>query len=71
MSRAGHLAWAKERALEYADRGETAQAMASLGSDLSKHPGTKEHSGLWLMMMLAMAGQLDAPGELRKFIEGD
>ena len=70
MNRAEHLAWAKERALEYAERGDVANAMASLGSDLNKHPETKGHSGMELMMMLAMSGHLDSPAELRKFIEG-
>jgi hypothetical protein len=70
MTRAEHLQWAKDRALEYADRGDMANAMASLGSDLSKHPETAGHSGMELMMMLAMTGNLDRPGELRKFIEG-
>lgn len=70
MTRDEHLQWAKDRALEYADRGDLANAMASLGSDLNKHPGTKNHAAMELMMMLAMNGHLDAPGELRKFIEG-
>ncbi len=70
MTRAEHLAWAKQRALEYADTGDVAQAMASLGSDLNKHPETRGHSGMELMMMLAVGGHLSAPGELRKFIEG-
>jgi hypothetical protein len=39
-------------------------------ADLRKHPETKNHSGMELMMMMAMAGQFDRPGELRKFIEG-
>ena len=29
MTRAEHLRWAKDRALEYADRGDVANAMAS------------------------------------------
>ena len=70
MTRTEHLQWAKGRALEYAARGENADAMASLTSDLSKHPETADHSGLELMMMLAIAGQFEQPGELRKFIEG-
>ena len=41
MDRAEHLQWAKDRALEYADMGDVANAMASLGSDLNKHPDTK------------------------------
>lgn len=69
-TRAEHLAWCKQRALEYADRGDMTNAIASMGSDLNKHPETEGHSGMELMMMMAMAGQLDRPGELRKFIEG-
>ncbi len=70
MTRAEHLAWAKERALEYADQGENADAMASLISDLNKHEGTRGHMGVELMTMLAMAGHFEQPGELRKCIEG-
>jgi hypothetical protein len=70
MTRAEHLKWAKDRALEYADMGDVSQAMASLGSDLNKHPETKGHGGMELMMMLAVGGHLDDPGALRKYIEG-
>ena len=70
MTRAEHLRWAKDRALEYADRGDMPNAIASLGSDLSKHPETENHSGMELMMMLALGGHLNSPGEMRKFIEG-
>lgn len=69
-TRTEHLQWAKDRALEYADRGDLAQAMSSLGSDLNKHPETRDHAGMQLMMLLAIGGHLDAPGELRKCIEG-
>lgn len=69
-TRAEHLAWCKQRALEYADRGDTANAIASLSWDLSKHPETKNHGDMQLMMMMAISGQFDRPGELRKFIEG-
>jgi hypothetical protein len=70
VTRTEHLAWAKERALEYADRGDVAQAMASLGSDLNKHPDTAGHSGIELMTMLAMTGHLSTSREVREFIEG-
>jgi len=69
-TRAEHLRWAKDRALVYADQGDVALAMASLGSDLNKHPETKGHAGMELFAMLAMTGNLDRPGELRHFIEG-
>lgn len=37
MTRAEHLAWAKERALEYVEAGQLGQAVNSMISDLSKH----------------------------------
>jgi hypothetical protein len=40
VSRAQHLAWCKERALHYLDRGDYSQAIASMGSDLTKHKET-------------------------------
>jgi len=71
-TRAEHLQWAKDRALEYADRGDTGGAIASLNSDLGKHPETAPSCELitGLMMPLLMMGKFDHPGELRKFIEG-
>lgn len=41
VSREEHLAWAKERALEFLDLGEVQEAWSSLVSDLSKHGETK------------------------------
>lgn len=70
MTRDEHLAWAKQRALEYADQGDAQQAMASIASDLNKHPETENHSGIELGMMLLMTGNLSGPQEVREFIEG-
>jgi hypothetical protein len=70
VNRAEHLQWCKDRALEYAGRGDWPNAIASMASDLGKHPETKDHSGIELMTMLAMTGEFERPGELRRFIEG-
>lgn len=72
MTRAEHLKWAKDRALEYADQGDAANAMASLRSDLGKHPDTASSVSIVdeLMFPLAMMGDFERPGELRRFIEG-
>jgi hypothetical protein len=56
--------------LEYANRGETAEALSSMVVDLANHPETKDIEIGFLGTMLAMSGQLDTPGELREFIEG-
>jgi len=72
MDRAEHLQWAKDRALEYADRGDTGSAISSLMQDLADHPETAESCEIitGLMMPLAMMGNFERPGELRRFIEG-
>ena len=72
MTGAEHLAYCKERALEYADRGEAGAAMSSLIQDLGAHPETEDSVRVVtdLMFPLAMMGDFARPGELRKFIEG-
>ncbi len=70
VSRADHLAWCKSRALEYIAAGDGTQAFTSMGSDLGKHPETVGHPGIKLGMMQLMAGQLDSPEAMRRFIEG-
>ncbi len=37
-SRTEHLKWCKERALEYLEEGDLNRAVASMASDLLKHP---------------------------------
>ena len=69
-TRAEHLAWCKQRALEYVNAGDLPQAMASMGSDLGKHPETAGHSAIQLGMMLLMGGHLNTQQAMRKFIEG-
>lgn len=38
--RAAHLQWCKDRALEYVRAGDLENAIASMQSDLTKHPET-------------------------------
>jgi hypothetical protein len=64
------LAWAKGRALAYASQGDLSGALASIASDLNKHPETAGHAGVELMMLLAMGGHLKSVTEVRDFIEG-
>jgi hypothetical protein len=66
--RADHLAWCKGRALEYVDDGDLEGALASLASDLRKHPQTKPSAEItFLGVPHVLAG--DGRG-LRHFIEG-
>lgn len=66
-----HLAWAKERALEYVDdAGSPVDAITSLLSDLRKHPDTRDHGGIELTGMLMLGGFLTDQSEVRRHIEG-
>ena len=67
MTRAEHLAWAKERALAYLPDWMT--AMASFISDLGKHKETAGHAVIELMGMHALSGLLNER-ECRSLIEG-
>ncbi len=70
MTRAEHLKWCKDRALEYVDLGDTSQAYASMVSDMRKHTETENHSAIELGMMMLMGGHLSTQEEMRKFILG-
>ena len=70
MTRAEHLQWCKDRALEYVDAGQLSQALASLISDLNKHPETQGHTAIELGTMLSMGGKLSTPEQMREFILG-
>lgn len=70
MTRAEHMEWCKQRALEYVERGEFDQAVASMSSDLGKHPETENHAGIQLGFIELMSGQLKTVEDCRKFING-
>lgn len=70
MTRAEHLAWCKQRAIEYVDAGDLPNAFASVMSDLAKHPETHGHAGIELGYMLSMTGNLSTSRDMRDFIEG-
>lgn len=70
MTRAEHLAWCKQRALEYVEQGDVQNAFASMTSDLQKHPETQGHPAPELGMMLLVAGHLSTVTQMREWIEG-
>jgi hypothetical protein len=59
VTRVEHLIWCKARALAYVARGELVSAVASMASDLNKHPETRDESpardGLILIGAMAAA----------------
>ncbi len=69
-TRAEHLAWCKQRALQYCEMGDVNQAYASMASDLSNHPETTGHSAIQLGMMMLISGHLSTPDKMREFING-
>jgi len=69
MTRQEHLDWCKKRALEYVDRGDLQQAVASMLSDMNKHDETQDRSGALGMLGLFEAGNGTAES-VRRFIEG-
>jgi hypothetical protein len=69
MTRDEHVAWAKQRALEYLTRGDLNNALASMISDLRKHPEIPSlpHD----TMAEALVFVMDKDGaRLRSWIEG-
>lgn len=70
MTRAEHLEWAKQRALEYVERGNLFDAMASIGSDLNNHDDTRNHAGIKMGLLLLLNGHLNTPAAMREFILG-
>jgi len=68
--RAQHLEWCKKRALAYCDQGYLQQALASMFSDLTKHPQTANHSGIGRDVGRMSSGDLTTPDQVREFIEG-
>ncbi|WP_046869339.1 hypothetical protein [Microvirga massiliensis] len=69
MTRAEHLDWCKARAREYLETGDLAQAVASMTSDMRKHPET-ERSMDPLIAMLGMQETLKGRDAVRRWIEG-
>lgn len=64
-----HLEWCKERARKYLDRGEIANAIASMLSDLKQHPdfvGIADKIGP-LGLLNAIQNDLDGA---RRFVDG-
>ena len=69
MSRAEHLAWCKRRALEYVELGDLSSAVASMGSDLRKHP-EMDYSATRMLTLIGMMEIQNGPVAVRRWIEG-
>jgi hypothetical protein len=69
-TRAEHLAWAKQRALEYVDAGDLTSALASFFSDLRKHDELRDHGAIELGGLLMFGGHMTTAHEVRDLITG-
>ena len=69
MPREEHLEWCKQRAREYLDRGDIANGISSMLSDLNNHPETKQDNTTMSALGLLYAMNKDLRGA-RRFIEG-
>lgn len=70
MTRAAHLQWAKDRALEYVEAGDFAGACASMLSDLGKHPQIDASAAQMVWGIEAVTGGLNTADNVRRFING-
>jgi hypothetical protein len=70
MNRDEHIEHCKKTALEVLETGSIQDAIASMGSDLSKHPETKNSAGQELCAMFILAGLINTKDEAKKFILG-
>jgi hypothetical protein len=64
-----HLAWCKERAREYLDKGDVLQGVTSMLSDLNKHPDTRGVSAKMSVLGVFYITNHDLAGA-RRFVEG-
>ena len=71
MDRVEYLAWAKACALDYLDRGELANAIASVGSDLQKHSAWKDSEMVAMLTYDALVFEMSNGSEaIRRWIKG-
>lgn len=68
-SREEHLAWCKQRALTYLDKGDVKEAVTSMMSDLDKHPETR-HAGEAMTYFAFFVIMQNSHADARRYIEG-
>jgi hypothetical protein len=71
LSRDEHLEWAKKRALEYLDAGDSRNAFTSMLIDMRKHPELENHIGNKIGVgFMMLPGWIDNMAEVRRWIVG-
>lgn len=69
MTREEHLQWCKDQALAYLKENNVKDAIASMISDMTKHPGTAGYPSMLNQLGLMYVLQNDNEGA-RRWIEG-
>lgn len=69
-TRSEHIAWCQMRALGYVDRNDPKNAVASMMSDLHKHPDTEDHVGILLGLQFMAVADNSSNDQIRHWIEG-
>jgi hypothetical protein len=69
MTRQEHIECCKRSALQHLPD-DAGKALASMFSDLKKHPETAKHPAIQLGMELLLSGHLSNPEDCQSFIEG-
>lgn len=69
MTRDEHLSWCKQRALEYWTAGDLQNAVASMMSDLGRHPETQSYNQHIMALGLLYVINNDYTS-VRRWIEG-
>jgi hypothetical protein len=71
VDRSEHLAWCKERAMQYVESGDYNSAVTSMLSDLGKHPETKS-SADGVLAQLGMLELMRGPTKdsITRYIDG-
>jgi hypothetical protein len=67
-TREEHLEWCKQRARVYIEAGDLANAVASMASDMEKHPECSVNKFLLALAMLHVANYDER--EVRRWVEG-
>lgn len=67
MTRAEHLAWCKQRAMEYVAANDYPNAVASMLSDLGKHPETASSVQVGGMVAMTVKDQRSATAFVQGF----
>lgn len=67
MTRAEHLQWAKNRAMEYVNAGDYTSAVASMLSDLGMHEGTASSARIGSALMLTVKDRKTATDFVQGF----